>query len=77
MARRPVRLALACLAPLVALAAACGGGDPEGPEGELVVGVQAEELGALASYVQVRATVDGAVVAEEPSAGSFPAAIWM
>lgn len=47
-------------------------GTPEGSEGELVVGVQAEELGALVGDVVIRASLGGAVVAEEkarPGAG--------
>lgn len=52
---------------LVAGLAACpGAADPgDSGEGELVVGVQAEELGALVGDVAIVAKVDGAVVAQE------------
>lgn len=67
----PLRL-LSALA-LPALLAACpGAAPPEDEEGELVVGVQAEELGALAGEVRVVVNRDGVPVADEvvrPGAG--------
>lgn len=54
--------------PLLALPfllAACPGAAEEDSDGELVVGVQAEELGPLTGDVSITAKVDGAVVAQE------------
>ena len=67
-----------CLVPLLALPAllaACPGPAAEEDAGELVVGVQAEELGAIAGEVHVVTKVDGAVVTDEtvvPGTGALP-----
>ncbi len=72
MERRRTSFAIACLVPLVVSAPACGD-EPEAG-GELVVGVQAEELGALVGDVVIDTTLDGAVVGEErvPAGGGLP-----
>ena len=74
---RPSMLRAAALLALPAVLAACPGAAPEGDDdaGELVVGVQAEELGAMAGEVHVVAKVDGAVVTDQrlaPGAGALP-----
>ena len=65
----PLRYLISLLA-LPALLAACPGSDPVGPnpppvEGELVVGVQAEDFGGLVDSVHIVATIDGKVSSDE------------
>jgi hypothetical protein len=60
------RLLLRCLWPLAGLAG-CGShhDDPAVPQGQLVVGVQAEELGAYVGQVHLVVKVDGAVASDQ------------